>query len=98
MAEPTRDQTQELGAVAEADGEGKATKEIKVKPSIPDTTSKESNPDASGKDGRRCVKVFELDTEGKWSDKGTGVVECVFVEVSASRKSDERWIKISRRI
>ncbi|KND02190.1 uncharacterized protein SPPG_02678 [Spizellomyces punctatus DAOM BR117] len=28
----------------------------------------------------RCVKVFELDTDGKWSDKGTGVVECVYVE------------------
>ncbi|KAI9099921.1 component of IIS longevity pathway SMK-1-domain-containing protein [Phlyctochytrium arcticum] len=27
-----------------------------------------------------CVKVFELATDGKWSDKGTGVVECIFVE------------------
>ncbi|KAI8816270.1 component of IIS longevity pathway SMK-1-domain-containing protein [Fimicolochytrium jonesii] len=49
--------------------------------------TKEHPPQSSvnGKEGDkpatlRFVKVFELDSEGKWSDQGMGHVECVFVE------------------
>jgi len=30
----------------------------------------------------RRVKVYELNEEGQWIDKGTGQVSCIFVEVS----------------
>ncbi|KAJ3020288.1 Platinum sensitivity protein [Thoreauomyces humboldtii] len=71
-----------------------------------DDAGHELVPGESGKDGEkdeghekekgkepgsaRFVKVFELDSEGKWSDKGTGHAECVFVE----RK--EAWCLVVR--
>jgi hypothetical protein len=31
---------------------------------------------------KRRVKVYQLDSSSQWEDKGTGHVDCVFVEVS----------------
>jgi hypothetical protein len=36
---------------------------------------------ASNADTRRRVKLYQLDDDGKWEDRGTGQVACLFVEV-----------------
>jgi hypothetical protein len=36
---------------------------------------------AANTDTRRRVKLYQLDEDGKWEDRGTGQVACLFVEV-----------------
>ena len=38
---------------------------------------------ATNTDTRRRVKLYQLDDDGKWEDRGTGEVACLFVEVCA---------------
>jgi hypothetical protein len=37
---------------------------------------------ATAMETRRRVKLYQLDDEGKWEDKGTGQIACNFMEVS----------------
>eukprot|EP01116_Phalansterium_solitarium_P024266 TRINITY_DN8844_c0_g1_i1.p1 TRINITY_DN8844_c0_g1~~TRINITY_DN8844_c0_g1_i1.p1 ORF type:complete len:833 (+),score=278.06 TRINITY_DN8844_c0_g1_i1:150-2648(+) len=41
---------------------------------------KEEDSDGSWDSARRRVKVYQLDSDGQWEDKGTGHIKCIHVE------------------